>query len=69
MLICVFPMVAEVELSLRERTNSGAPTKCKPLAYYEEGGFADGTTGSMCMDTNGATVICHYGYHGCLGPT
>ena len=43
--------------------------ECRTLSFFEAGGYRGAATGSICRDRNGATVMFHYVYHSCNGPT
>jgi hypothetical protein len=45
------------------------PNECRTLSFFEDGSQKGAATGSICRDIDGTTVVFHYVYHSCLGPT
>jgi len=77
-LICVNAASASADICFRYANGGGtlvakgatlpAANTCISVAFFEDGGLRGAATGSICTAADGASVIFHYTYDGCLGP-
>ncbi len=79
-LMVVHEQSAKADLCFRYQATGGgtlvakaaklpAVNTCEPLAMFESGGLLGAATGSICVDVADFTIVFHYTYDGCIGPS